>query len=475
MKDITSKHLVLGVLLAGISSPLFAQRVKLVPVKVPATQVTRRVARAVPTQSAKGAKFDHSLGVRGFAMDPTRSVREFDPLFGYGTYNPVLGYKTSFSAKNFSAVNDLATSPYWLSELGAAGIPVQFAPKVTQGEASLDTVVEFRSLTVAQLTEFIYMWRLANPDKMIAEESYLYKMAQQKVQEAPNGIETGFNSFAEEYPNILFLQRLLDPQFTPKTYAQLAMETQVYPKHVTLNESGIPVPTPEAEQARLLDNYLMLSHPQAMGQFNSANVETGAIVGSYTPFIQTPEEHVSAEFLLELRQATVRIPEHATPRQLLEIAYNQLESHTLLYRSAPETIWYEAFPNYDKTLLAKTIKSKLAEVDATVERESTDMSHLRVLNAVMDGLDDFQDISAISTVMGSFEKLCRETPYTPENAAHLTQLHKSLLHASGFWEYLPDGLGREDFYKLTDVELATQREAARRFAELSVEDLMHVK
>ena len=475
MKQNAITPLMLGVLIMGTSTSLSAQRVKFKPIEISKNVVTRNVTRVTRPDLSKMKNFNPAFGARGFAMLPTRNVREFNPLFGYGKYNPVLGYKTQTSMANFSRFHELTTRPATAEN---RNIPVQFAPKVTQGEPLSNLVAPFEELTVAQLTEFLYMWRLANPDVMVNKSSSLYKMAQQQIQELQTKAEKyhGEERFFAEYPNVLFLQRLLDPAFTPKTYTQLVLETSVYPKHVTLNQVGFPVPTPQAAQARLLDNYLMLSHPRIMWLLDSTAGTDAYGSPRYTPLVQTFEEHVAAEYLLEMRQASVRIGQEATPRQLLEIAYNELESRTIPYSLTQDNVWtYDPIPYYNRTQLGKAIEQTLAQSARSAVRESRDISHLRVLHAVMNGLDtEYTD--ELNATMDSFEKLCKETPSTPENVAHLKQLHASLLNSDGFWQYLKiKEYDSVEFGELSEEEVAITRERISRFANQSVDELMQVK
>ncbi len=343
-------------------------------------------------------------------------------------------------------------------------------------------LVPVEQTTLPQLTEAIYLWRLVNPQVVLqGERTLLIQRAQELIAQEEMVFANRLPpDQVFELPNITFLKRLLDPQFTPKTYGQLAEETTIYPKHITLNGNGFPVPTAEAEQARILDNYLMLSHPQVMGRFNSAAWNSpGTHYQSrsgnyfrpldYTPFVLTHEERAAAEELLAKRHAVTKIPANATPRQLLAIAYNDLASHNVPYNSPQiADAWaHFAYPDYVHTALYSHIQKVLAQADPLL-RESTDVTHLIVLDAIMGGIE-FQSPYEFYRVLDSFEKLCREVPATPENLAHLQLLHDALLRAPGFWELLPDSFVVDaDFPELSQEEIMQMRERMERFSKTNI-------
>lgn len=384
------------------------------------------------------------------------------------SYNRVLGYKTARTHQYFRPDFGDGSSLY--------DRRIQAIAKTTR--TSELNLVPMEKASLPQLTQFIYRWRLANPDKPLEDFSIMGQLAKQirdkKFQ------EIGRNPlYVEEYPHVLFLARLLEPSFTPQTYAQLAAQTDVYPTYVTLNGDGIPVTGEQAQQAGLLDEYLMLANQRMMGRFNSGNVNVpGADAAQmYTPFTLTREEKLAAEQLFAKRQQAYHLPPNATQRQLLANAYNQLESHTIAYYTPAQQAQFAAefFVDYPHTELYKQIKAKLARMEGSVWRESTDMSHLVVLDAIMGGLaENWQDTAAVNRALDAFEKLCKETPATPENTAHLALLHSSLLKSSGIWEYLPDShVARTDFDKMKVDEIRYLQERVANFANLQVAKLMH--
>ena len=269
------KYVLSLAVLAGILCPAHSQITKFTP-RMLDRALGNSVLKEGPSQAIK---FDRTLGVFGFKVNPAIQNTKFSLGFGYGNYNPVLGYRTSLTEQALSHKHASST----LSELPAL---VQVAPKTTHDSSVSTAFVSPARLTLPQITQAIYLWRLSNPGYALRPGSALLAKAESLIKEewAPKGESLPLDNIGE-LPNITFLRRLLDPAFTPKTYGQLAEETKVYPKHVTLSVDGIPEPTPQAAQARLLDNYLMLSHPQVMGQYNTPNVLLTHNLHYYTPFV----------------------------------------------------------------------------------------------------------------------------------------------------------------------------------------------
>lgn len=304
----------------------------------------------------------------------------------------------------------------------------------------------------APVVQAAYLWRLAHPNKTLQENAFLTK--ELKSWEADYRILHNTEGFSPtemyELPAIIFANYLMDPHFTPKSYAQLASETTVYPKYVKLSKDGFPVLTDQAKQAKLLDTYLMLSNPKQMGAFNNTNEE----VSNYEPFILTREEHAAANQLLQLRRQSDRIPNEPSTRKLLEIAYNRLETHTISYTRAEECAYLRPYPNYKNTRLHKAIKGK---IDREVSLDSYgniandphyDTYHLIVLHGMMGGVSPFNFRESMM-VLDAFEKLCERAPHSAENLQHLTHLQKALQHT--FWPYT--GKGSQVMEELSDDPL----------------------
>lgn len=398
------------------------------------------------------------------------NVYKYDP-----GYSVVLGYKTPLIERTLERDLGVGSRAYTHNKFDTKPIFLQVAPK-TRRSLGDDVSTLFKNegdLTLPEITQMVYMWRLANPMFIPYKYSLLGQRAHKLLEEHWINSKVPLDQM-EEVPNILFLNRLMSSSFTPKTYAALAAETKVYPKHVTLNADGFPVRTPESEQAYILDNYLMLAKPNMMGRFNSSNVSAPRGVKMYTPFTLTREEQAAAEKLLALREESVKIPENPTNRQLLEIAYNQLESHTIPYSSLYSTGPF--FPNYEHTKLHHIIKQRIANAEESVWREDRDMSHLVVLDAIMGGLgspEEWQNVSHINRALDAFEKLCKEVPATEANEIQLFHLRDSLLEADGIWEYMPDShMSRSEFTQLEVEELSDLRDRVRQFSKATIKELM---
>ena len=294
-----------------------------------------------------------------------------------------------------------------------------------------------------KLAQAVYLWRLAHPHKLLRENPYLFEMAREVVKRnLPSGgvFIIGFDEGMDgtwELPNYLFLKRMLGT-VTPTSYAKLYEITPFYPKHVTLNDYGFPVKTAQEESnglpfqtvddayANMLDNYLMLSNPNEMGAFNNA--------GRYTPFVLTKEEHAAADKLLQLRRQGEKLPANPTERDLLELAYNRLETHTVPYTQiALVSDLYKAYPNYKNTRLYRAIKGKIrgqfpveSYDHGYAQLENMDMAHLIVLDAVMGGVEP-DNLSDVRRALDAFEKLCADIhPKNEQAIAHLLILQQNL-------------------------------------------------
>lgn len=286
-----------------------------------------------------------------------------------------------------------------------------------------------------KLTEAVYLWRLAHPHRALRENPFLFELSK-KVLEWWSYTEIDASMDIEwEIPNYLFLNRMVN-HHTPTSYAQLYELTPFYPKHVTLNDYGFPIKTANDElfstvdgnYARILDNYLMLSNPEEMGVFNTAGKN------KYTPFILTKEEHAAANKLLALRLQSEKLPENPTPRDLLELAYNRLETHSIPYTQIDEVSrLYQAYPDYRNTQLYRLIKEQINGQYPIESRhngfhilENPDITHLIVLDAVMGGVD-LDNLADARRALDAFDKLCAEiSPRDEEAITHVTILQKNL-------------------------------------------------
>lgn len=278
------------------------------------------------------------------------------------------------------------------------------------------------------ITKAAYFWRVAHPEKSLEKNPYLYEWAKLHIKQIQEEQPFG-ERIMWEFPNYLLLKHLLDPHFTPTSFAQLYELTPVYPKHITLNDYGFPVKTADDDYADILDAYLMLSNPKQMDQYNT--------YGKYTPFVLTPEEHAAADKLLALREQGEKLPANPTPRDVLEVAYNRLETHTAPYSQIDiedmQSGFYRAYPNYKNTQLYRTIKGMIkgqipleSYHQGYYTLENVDMTHLIVLDAVMSGVDQ-QDLMEVRRALSAFDKLCADVhPDAEQLIWHLAILQKNL-------------------------------------------------
>ena len=286
------------------------------------------------------------------------------------------------------------------------------------------------NMTAGELTQAAYLWQLAHSWQSLEKYSYLYK----QVQETVSSLQKQFSAdYVKADPNLQFLERMLNPGFKSFTYAKLLELTPVYPKHITLDEQLFPVKTPQADTADLLDVYLMLSNPREMGAF--ANVSQGPAQGKiYRPFVLTQEESQAANALLSRRLDAEKLPISPTPRDLIEQAYNRLETHTLPYSrvnsQTPAT--FQAYPDYKNTSLYRSIKGTIIGQWPVIWvqngrhiLQNPQEVHLIVLDAVMGGVD-IHNYQEVNRVLESFRELCAVTTPTEEHIAHLQVLQNNL-------------------------------------------------
>ena len=350
-------------------------------------------------------------------------------------YHPVFGYTEPFKLFALPSEPIMALFPA-KSYSGLETRLIQTAPVLHTKTATdyLEAFTRADKLTVPQLAEAVYLHRLANPTdampNMTTSSAYYVRFLTEKANRIFNGNAQTNMLQTDELPALQLLEYLRKPYFVANTYAELAaIYNNAYPKHVTLNDEGIPVKTALAENATMLDRYLMLSNPNELGTFNNATQGT-----NYTPFVLTSEEQQAANELLASRAKAMQIPENPTARDLIEIAYNRLESHTIPYTQA-ETVGagYQAYPNYKNTYLYRAIKGMIAEHPPVMSRDYTkirtlknkDIMHLIILDAIMGGVE-LTDTKAVNLALHAFNEFSAELEKTPENIAHLQILERNL-------------------------------------------------
>ncbi len=283
-----------------------------------------------------------------------------------------------------------------------------------------------------QLTQAAYLWQLAHPWQELEKYPYLLH----KIQDTLNYFKEYFAPYQVEYlPNLQLLKRMLSPGFKALSFAKLLELNPVYPKHITLNEVGFPVKTPQADLADRLDLYLMLSNPREMSAFvNVGEIPGWMHITSYRPFVLTREERAAANQLLARRLDSDKLPANATARDLIEQAYNRLETHAVKYSqvNANTSLDFKAYPNYPNTHLYRSIDGAVIGQWPVIwiqngrhVLQNPDTVHLIVLNAMMGGVD-WHNYQEVSRVLEAFDELCAHVPPTEENIAHLQLLQQNL-------------------------------------------------
>lgn len=373
-------------------------------------------------------------------------------------YDPVLGYNAFFYKVPGSYNSFINTTLKEGHKVGLTTIrtpitsensPLQVAPitNVQHANKAFKKWSDLFSLEKAEdqitfITQALYLRRLATQqlETRLAQEAETMekRILRDSDLSEPNPY------FVAEVPTLRFLHNLLDPKFEPKSYATLLAETEVYPKHITLNAQGFPVPTAQAKEARILDNYLLLAKKNE--RLNNSRYK-------YHTFVLTPEERTAAEKLLALRKKGDILPANPTPRQLLENIYNQMEREVFPYNDPAwkaidieNTTEYRSLFPFQYTPVGLAIEEVLFQAGGdTAWQQSYDMAHLMIVNAIInpDFVGELFRFSNYDNLQKAFERLWKETPRTPENIAHLKVLQKHVVSIS----YDMTGEGTEQVLK----------------------------
>ena len=376
-------------------------------------QVERQVARAT-----LGMQLEQQLA---------RQITQYHPVFGYTLpTEPVLSHTL-----------DLHT-PFRNASVDPISL-MQVKPILNKDQ--IQTAFEmYEALDLPQTTQMLYLWGLAHPKTNLFKLAYShigsleYVLENEGMYQLNKGYTSAYDNKLENLPNMLFLKMLTGSHFISQSYAELYKSMDGYPQHITLNAYGFPIETKDAKLAKELDIYLMLSNPKEMGAYNNA--------GEYTPFVLTNEEHEAAHKLLALRQASEKLPENFTSRDLLALAYNRLETHTIPYSkielSRDTGRWnvdsdYKTYPNYQHTQFYRTIKSMLKGKDPAyylnnemgVSQNDIDILHLFVLDAVMGGVDP-NNLEEVDRVLTAFDNLIDLVPWWEQIDRHLLVLQDNL-------------------------------------------------
>ena len=398
------KKIIVTLLVTLVMFPAQAQKSKNLANAVDAA-VSRQVAKQVP----------------GKVIANRTGTYFYHPVFGYVPSTKIpYGYPTLYFAawETLPTQDDDFIQRAPLFEHQADPIHVGARAAFELGED-----IDFQTITHAA-----YLWRVAHPGKSLQDNPYLYDWAKLHLKQHQNEQVLG-ERIMWEFPNYVLLKRMMSPHFTPTSYAQLYELTPVYPKHITLNAGGFPVKTADDDYANILDTYLMLSNPQETSQYNT--------YGKYTPLILTQEEHAAADKLLALRAQGEKLPVNPTPRDVLEVAYNRLETHTVPYSQIDiediQSGIYRAYPNYKNTQLYRTIQGMIKNQiplesyhQGYYTLENVDMTHLIVLDAVMGGVNQ-QDLTEVRRAISAFDKLCANVhPKDDPSIWHLIVLQKNL-------------------------------------------------
>lgn len=374
----------------------------------------------------------------------------YNPVFGYESFRyKVPGSHNSFLGTTLKEGRKVGLTTVHTPEVLSEESPLQIAP-ITNAQHANKAFRQWNEMLsseypgdqVTPITQAFYLWRLANPgaslETTLAEEAE--NVANKAIGPYAKGKLFELSSidpfYIVEMPTLRFLENLLDCTFTPKSYAQLAKETRVYPKHITLNAQGFPVPTAQAKEARILDNYLLLAKKDKA--LHNVLFDLQPANNDYHTFVLTAEEKQAAEKLLSLRKQGDALPENPTPRQLLANVYNQMEREVFPYN---DPIWqsidlentteYISFYPFVNTPAELAIQDALAKAGGELAwQQSYDMAHLMLVeNIIHPNLteEEPRPISYYENLLKAFERVWNETPRTAENIAHLKVLRKHVV------------------------------------------------
>ena len=411
--------------------------------------LTTLPATAQNKGKALGQAVEATVG-RKVAQQTVKKVG-YNPVFGYESFRyKVPGSHNSFIGTTLKEGRKVGLTTVHTPEVLSEESMLQVAP-ITNAEHANKAFKKWNEMLsseypgdqVTPITQAFYLWRLANPgaslETTLAEEAE--NVANKAIGASSKGKLFELSSvdpfYIEEMPTLRFLENLLDCTFTPKSYAQLAKETRVYPKHITLNAQGFPVPTAQAKEARILDNYLLLAKKDKA--LHNVLFDLQPANNDYHTFVLTAEEKQAAEKLLSLRKQGDALPENPTPRQLLANVYNQMEREVFPYN---DPIWQsmdlENTTEYvsDDTPFVNTpvelaIKDALAKAGGELAwQHSYDMAHLMVVEEIIHPhlvSEEIRPLSYYENLLKAFERVWNETPRTVENIAHLKVLRKHVV------------------------------------------------
>lgn len=354
----------------------------------------------------------------------SKQSRIYDPVLGYIAPLPPMPPHPQGALTVFASARQNAEPGRHLMQVAPLKSPLS---EVLHNKA----FVRGDFMDPGQLTQAAYLWQLAHPWQSLEKYPYLW----QKMQDTYARMMQ-FPLYQMEYlPNLQLLKRLLTVGFKPFSFAKLLELNPVYPKHVTLNQDGFPLKTPQADLADMLDNYLMLSNPREMSAFVNVEPLPGLEQTlSYRPFVLTQEERTAANELLSRRLDSEKLPANATARDLIEQAYNRLETHAIKYTQVTEQTPadFKVYPHYKNTHLYRSINGTVIGQWPVVwvrngvhTLQNPDTVHLIVLNAVMGGVDP-QNYQEVSRTLEAFRELCIHVQPTQENIAHLRILQQNL-------------------------------------------------
>jgi len=381
---------------------------------------------------------------------------------GAGYYSPVLGlvfqpqttgvvYSRIFSVDQpvFQGFSDWDyKGPEAINHLG-----VQIAPLLTP-PANVGTpdprFIPIDNLTASQLAGALWYYRLAHPDKKLRDFphtqalynrgsvlAYLLTQNQDLADVKEPARLKMIQDVRNNLPSVKLISRLIDPNFVPQSYAQLAaaVAKSGYPKRVTLTPDGFPEPLPAATtleaDADFLDTLLMLSNPDEMAEFNNT-------LSAYQSFAEmTPEEKEGAKQLLAARRATYHLTNESSPREVLEGLYNRLSSLLVDYRISSlvgNKQLYWAYPKSDiypvvQNIIKKHQPTALVQVNGQRLLKNPEATQLFVLDAILNhgGINDLahNDWYAVEVVT-AFKYLCAQYSGNPQNIPHLKVMLNAL-------------------------------------------------
>lgn len=255
------------------------------------------------------------------------------------------------------------------------------APTDFENNLTRQMFVRLEDITLPQMANAVYLWRLENPGATLQDNPVLLEKAQAVLaQEKETPTLTGKITAP-------FLDSLTRKNSVPpKSFQEWLDATATYPHTVELDEAGFPKKFVSAT-ARL-DKQLLAADPVSMGIYAVEiyqilnETEMAACAG----LALTEPERVAAEELIQKRLERTAIPITSSPREVLQVAYDYFGTKQLLSGQSTLRYMYRTDEPFEELTSAEKDAFMVHKlVRYQIEHASPwnpDVAHLRVLDYV---------------------------------------------------------------------------------------------